>query len=51
MTPSARTAKAPRRHSRESKQAFMAAVCSAENWPMLGARVNRETFKEPGVTQ
>lgn len=51
MTPSARTAQAPRRHSRESKQVFMAAVFSAENWPMLGAGVNRETFKEPGVTQ
>lgn len=51
VTPSARTAKAPRRHSRESKQAFIAAVCSAENWPTLGAGVNRETFKEPGVTQ
>lgn len=51
VTPSTRTAKAPRRHSKGSKQAFMVAVCSAENWPMLGVRVNRETFKEPGVTQ
>lgn len=35
VTPSIRTAKAPRRHSRESKQAFMAAVCRAEKWLML----------------
>jgi hypothetical protein len=51
VTPSTRTAKAPRRHSTESTQAFMVAVCNAENRPVLVPGVNSGAFKEVGVTQ
>lgn len=44
MTPPARTAQVPRKHSAESRMVFMAAVPKREEWLLLDARGKQWDF-------